>query len=151
VAEDLYGIRTICLDPCEFGWKSSLQRLRRDFSFYCNKSIVWIYFSGDCCDVFFEVCLPHSRSVRVRSSTRGLVMVWSLFLLVSEQVGSRGIRCNIWEPRCDGSQGNMSSTGADDIKVEELVQETREQGVVRRFDFYTTRGVVPPRGAVVLV
>jgi hypothetical protein len=44
----------------------------------------------------------------------------------------------------------MSSTGADDIEVEELVQEIHEQGIVRRFDFYTTRGVVPPRGAVVL-
>jgi hypothetical protein len=44
----------------------------------------------------------------------------------------------------------MSSTGADDIEVEELVREIREHGIVRRFDFYTTRGVVPPRGAVVL-
>jgi hypothetical protein len=44
----------------------------------------------------------------------------------------------------------MSSTGADDIEVEELVQETREQRIVRRFDFDTTRGVLPPRGAVVL-
>jgi hypothetical protein len=44
----------------------------------------------------------------------------------------------------------MSSTDADDIEVEELVRETREQGIVRRFDFYITRGVVPPRGAVVL-
>jgi len=44
----------------------------------------------------------------------------------------------------------MSSTGADDIEVEELIRETREQGIVRRFDFYTTRGVVPLRGAVVL-
>jgi len=44
----------------------------------------------------------------------------------------------------------MSSTGTNDIEVEELVRETHEQGIVRRFDFYTTRGVVPPRGAVVL-
>jgi hypothetical protein len=44
----------------------------------------------------------------------------------------------------------MSSTGGDDIGVEELVQKTREQGIVRRFDFYTTRGVVPLRGAMVL-
>jgi hypothetical protein len=44
----------------------------------------------------------------------------------------------------------MSSTSADDIEVEELVRETHEQGIVRRFDFYTTRGVVPPRGAMVL-
>jgi hypothetical protein len=44
----------------------------------------------------------------------------------------------------------MSSTGTNDIEVEELVRETREQGIVRRFDFYTTRGVLPPRGAVVL-
>jgi len=51
---------------------------------------------------------------------------------------------------CDGSQGNMSSTGVDDIEVEELVQETPEQRIIRRFDFYTTRGVLPPRGAVVL-
>jgi len=71
-------------------------------------------------------------------------------LLVSKQVGSKEFRCNVWEPRCNGSQGNMSSTGVDDIEVEELVRETREQGVVRRFDFYTTRGVVPLRGAVVL-
>jgi len=34
--------------------------------------------------------------------------------------------------------------------VEELVQKTREQRIIRRFDFYTTRGVLPPRGAVVL-
>jgi len=44
----------------------------------------------------------------------------------------------------------MSSTDADDIEVEELVQETREQRIVRRFDFYTTRGVMPLREAVVL-
>jgi hypothetical protein len=44
----------------------------------------------------------------------------------------------------------MSSTGTNDIEVEELVRETREQGIVQRFDFYTTRDVVPPRGAVVL-
>jgi hypothetical protein len=44
----------------------------------------------------------------------------------------------------------MSSTGTNDIEVEELVRETREQGIVRRFDYYTARGVVPPRGAVVL-
>jgi hypothetical protein len=44
----------------------------------------------------------------------------------------------------------MSSIGVDDIEVEELVRETREQGIVHRFDFYTTRDVVPPRGAVVL-
>jgi hypothetical protein len=44
----------------------------------------------------------------------------------------------------------MSTIGINDIEVEELVRETREQGIVRRFDFYTTRGVVPPRGAVVL-
>jgi len=44
----------------------------------------------------------------------------------------------------------MSSTGTNDIEVEELVRETCEQGIVRRFDFYTTRGVVPSRGAVVL-
>jgi len=70
--------------------------------------------------------------------------------LVSEQVGSKEFRCNVWEPKCGGSQGNMSSTGANDIEVEELVRETCEQGIVRRFDFYTTRGVVPPRGVVVL-
>jgi len=43
----------------------------------------------------------------------------------------------------------MSSTGTNDIEVEKLVREICEQGIVRRFDFYTTRGVVPPRGAVV--
>ncbi len=72
------------------------------------------------------------------------------FFLVSELVGSKGFRYNVWEPRCCGSQGIMSSTGGDDIGVEELVQKTREQGIVRRFDFYTTRGVVPLRGAMVL-
>ncbi len=56
----------------------------------------------------------------------------------------------LWESNCYGSQGNMSSIGTNDIEVEELVREIREQGIVRRFDFYTTRGVVPPRGAVVL-
>ncbi len=55
-----------------------------------------------------------------------------------------------WESNCYGTQGNMSTIGINDIEVEELVRETREQGIVRRFDFYTTRGVVPPRGAVVL-
>jgi len=44
----------------------------------------------------------------------------------------------------------MSSTGANDIEVEELVQETREQRIIHRFDFYTVQGVLPPRGAVVL-
>jgi hypothetical protein len=44
----------------------------------------------------------------------------------------------------------MSSTGADDIEVEKLVQEIREQRIIRRFDFYTTRGVLLMRGAVVL-
>jgi hypothetical protein len=32
----------------------------------------------------------------------------------------------------------MSSTGADDIEVEELVQGTCEQRIVQRFDFDTT-------------
>jgi hypothetical protein len=32
----------------------------------------------------------------------------------------------------------MSSTGTNDIEVEEIVRETREQGIVSRFDFYTT-------------
>jgi hypothetical protein len=44
----------------------------------------------------------------------------------------------------------MSSTGADDIEVEELVQETREQRIIHRFDFHTARGVLPPKGVVVL-
>jgi hypothetical protein len=44
----------------------------------------------------------------------------------------------------------MSSTGADDIEVEELVQETREQRIIHRFNFHTAQGVLPPRGAVVL-
>jgi hypothetical protein len=44
----------------------------------------------------------------------------------------------------------MSSFGADDIEVEELTQEIREQRIISRFDFYTTRRVLPPRGAVVL-
>jgi hypothetical protein len=44
----------------------------------------------------------------------------------------------------------MSSSGADDVEVEELTQDIRERGIIARFDFLTTRGVVPPRGAVVL-
>jgi hypothetical protein len=44
----------------------------------------------------------------------------------------------------------MSSSGADDIEVEKLTQESRERGIIRKFDFYTTRGVLPPRGVVVL-
>jgi len=44
----------------------------------------------------------------------------------------------------------MSSFGADDIEVEELTQEIREQRIISRFDFYTTRRVLPPRGVVVL-
>jgi hypothetical protein len=44
----------------------------------------------------------------------------------------------------------MSSTGANDIEVEELVQESCEQRIIRRFDFDTTRGVLPLKGAVVL-
>jgi len=44
----------------------------------------------------------------------------------------------------------MSSIGADDVEAEELTQEVREQRIINRFDFYTTRGVLPPRGAVVL-
>jgi len=44
----------------------------------------------------------------------------------------------------------MSSVGADDVEAEELTQEVREQRIINRFDFYTTRGVLPPRGAVVL-
>jgi hypothetical protein len=43
----------------------------------------------------------------------------------------------------------MSSSGADDIEVEKLTQESRERGIIRKFDFYTTRGVLPPRGVVV--
>jgi hypothetical protein len=44
----------------------------------------------------------------------------------------------------------MSTAGTDDVEVEEIVWGTREQGIISRFDFYTTRGVVPPRGAVIL-
>ncbi len=44
----------------------------------------------------------------------------------------------------------MSSSGANDVEVEELTQDIRERGIIARFDFLTTRGVVPPRGAVVL-
>jgi hypothetical protein len=44
----------------------------------------------------------------------------------------------------------MSSSGADDIEVEELTQEIREQRITSKFDFYTTQRVLPPRGAVVL-
>jgi hypothetical protein len=44
----------------------------------------------------------------------------------------------------------MSSSGADDVEVEEPMQDIRERGIITRFDFLTTRGVVPPRGAVVL-
>jgi hypothetical protein len=44
----------------------------------------------------------------------------------------------------------MSSSGADDVEVEDLTQDIRERGIITRFDFLTTRGVVPPRGAVVL-
>ncbi len=44
----------------------------------------------------------------------------------------------------------MSLSGANDIEVEELTQEIHEQRIISRFDFYTTRRVLPPRGAVVL-
>jgi hypothetical protein len=44
----------------------------------------------------------------------------------------------------------MSSYGADDVEIEEPRQDTHELGIIARFDFLTTRGVVPPRGAVVL-
>jgi hypothetical protein len=44
----------------------------------------------------------------------------------------------------------MSSSGADDVEVEELTQDIRERRIITRFDFHTTRGVVPPRGAVIL-
>ncbi len=52
--------------------------------------------------------------------------------------------------RCDGSRGIMTSSGADDVEVEDRTQETRERRIITRFDFHTTRGVVPPRGAIVL-
>jgi len=82
-----------------------------------------------CCIV---VRLHCARFVRVRQHRErfGYCCVFFVSLdpsfLVSELVGSKGVRCNVWEPRCDGSQGNMSSTDADDIEVEELVRETRE-------------------------
>jgi hypothetical protein len=44
----------------------------------------------------------------------------------------------------------MSSTDADDVAVQEPTQDTHELGIITRFDFLTTRGAVPPRGAVVL-
>jgi hypothetical protein len=44
----------------------------------------------------------------------------------------------------------MSSSGADDVEVKEPTQDIRERGIIARFDFLTTRGVVPPRRAVVL-
>jgi hypothetical protein len=44
----------------------------------------------------------------------------------------------------------MSSSSPEDIPVEELTQDMREQRIIGNFDYYTTQGVVPPRGAVVL-
>ncbi len=44
----------------------------------------------------------------------------------------------------------MSSTDADDVEMLEPTQDTRERGIIIRFDFLTTRSVVPPRGAIVL-
>jgi hypothetical protein len=44
----------------------------------------------------------------------------------------------------------MSSEGMDEVEPKELTQEVHEQRIVSRFDFYTTRGVLPPRGALSL-
>jgi hypothetical protein len=43
----------------------------------------------------------------------------------------------------------MFSSSADEIPVEELTQDIREQRIIASFDFYTTQGG-PPRGSVVL-
>jgi hypothetical protein len=43
----------------------------------------------------------------------------------------------------------MSSSGANEVGAEKLTQEIREQRIVNRFDYWTTRGG-PQRGAVVL-
>jgi len=43
----------------------------------------------------------------------------------------------------------MSSSGADEVGEEELMQDVREQRMVNRFDYLTTQGE-PQRGAVML-
>jgi hypothetical protein len=43
----------------------------------------------------------------------------------------------------------MSSSGADEVAIEELTQEIREQQIVNRFDFLTGQNG-PQRGAVVM-
>jgi len=43
----------------------------------------------------------------------------------------------------------MSSSGANEVGAEELTQDIREQRIVNRFDYWTTRDG-PQRGAVVL-
>jgi hypothetical protein len=43
----------------------------------------------------------------------------------------------------------MSLLSVDEILVQELTQEIREQRIIASFDFYTTQGG-PPRGAVIL-
>jgi len=43
----------------------------------------------------------------------------------------------------------MSSFGADEVGAKELTQDIREQRIVDRFDYFTTRGG-PQRGAVIL-
>jgi hypothetical protein len=43
----------------------------------------------------------------------------------------------------------MSSSNADEIPIEELTQDMREQRIIANFDYYTTQGE-PPRGSAVL-
>jgi len=43
----------------------------------------------------------------------------------------------------------MSSSGTDEVGIEELTQDIREQQIVNRFDYLITQGR-PQRGAVVL-
>ncbi len=43
----------------------------------------------------------------------------------------------------------MSSSSADEIPIEGLTQDIREQRIIANFDFYTIQGG-PPRGSVIL-
>jgi hypothetical protein len=43
----------------------------------------------------------------------------------------------------------MSSSSVDEIPVEELTQDMREQRIIANFDYYTTQSE-PPRGSTIL-
>ncbi len=62
-------------------WEPSLQRLRKDFSFFCNKSIVQVHLSGCCCDVSLRCdCLIFVlQECDQLWGGGGLVVVCSLF------------------------------------------------------------------------